>query len=54
MTIPLLVLIESVQDYLPEIEARGFRAIFAPTAEARAQAMDKDLSEADKAAAAAA
>ncbi|WP_088156366.1 2-hydroxyacid dehydrogenase [Achromobacter xylosoxidans] len=39
MTIPLLVLIESVQDYLPEIEARGFRAIFAPTAEARAQAI---------------
>ncbi len=39
MTIPLLVLIESVQDYLPEIEARGFRAIFAPTAELRAQAI---------------
>ncbi|MGS1011452.1 2-hydroxyacid dehydrogenase [Achromobacter anxifer] len=39
MTIPLLVLIESVQDYLPEIEARGFRAIFAPTAESRAQAI---------------
>jgi len=39
MTIPLLVLIESVQDYLPEIEARGFRAIFAPTGESRAQAI---------------
>ncbi len=39
MTIPLLVLIESVQDYLPEIEARGFRAIFAPTAASRAQAI---------------
>lgn len=39
MTIPLLVLIESVQDYLPEIEARGFRVIFAPTAESRAQAI---------------
>ena len=39
MTIPLLVLIESVQDYLPEIEARGFRAIYAPTAASRAQAI---------------
>jgi len=39
MTIPLLVLIESVQDYLPEIEARGFRAIFAPTEASRAQAI---------------
>lgn len=39
MTIPLLVLIESVQDYLPEIEARGFRVIYAPTAELRAQAI---------------
>ncbi|WP_258128219.1 2-hydroxyacid dehydrogenase [Achromobacter anxifer] len=39
MTIPLLVLIESVQDYLPEIEARGFRVIFAPTTATRAQAI---------------
>lgn len=39
MTIPLLVLIESVQDYLPEIEARGFRVIYAPTAASRAQAI---------------
>ncbi|MGB3434219.1 2-hydroxyacid dehydrogenase [Achromobacter sp.] len=39
MTIPLLVLIESVQDYLPEIEARGFRVIFAPTDASRAEAI---------------
>ncbi|WP_454694754.1 2-hydroxyacid dehydrogenase [Achromobacter aegrifaciens] len=39
MTIPLLVLIESVQDYLPEIEARGFRVVFAPTDATRAQAI---------------
>ena len=39
MTIPLLILIESVQDYLPAFEARGFRAIYAPTAEARTRAI---------------
>ena len=39
MSIPLLILIDSVQDYLPVIEDRGFRAIVATTAEARAQAI---------------
>ncbi|MFD4836679.1 2-hydroxyacid dehydrogenase [Achromobacter sp. NPDC058515] len=45
MSIPLLILIDSVQDYLPSIEERGFRAIFAPTAEARAQAIRDHASE---------
>ncbi|WP_454674191.1 2-hydroxyacid dehydrogenase [Achromobacter pestifer] len=39
MTIPLLILIDSVQDFLPAIEARGFQALYAPTAQARAQAI---------------
>jgi len=39
MTIPLLILIDSVQDYLPVFEARGFRPIFAPTPESRARAL---------------
>ncbi len=39
MSIPLLILIDSVQDYLPAIEARGFRPIPAPTDAARAQAI---------------
>lgn len=39
MTIPLLILIDSVHDYLPAIQARGFHAIYAPTAQARAQAI---------------
>jgi len=39
MTIPLLILIDSVHDYLPAIEARGFHAVYAPTAQARADAI---------------
>ncbi len=39
MSIPLLILIDSVQDYLPAIEARGFRPILAPTDASRAQAI---------------
>lgn len=39
MTIPLLILIDSVQDYLPEIQARGFQPIYAPTDKAREQAI---------------
>ncbi|MFY0479790.1 2-hydroxyacid dehydrogenase [Achromobacter marplatensis] len=39
MTIPLLILIDSVQDFLPEIQARGFHILYAPTAQARAQAI---------------
>lgn len=39
MTTPLLILIDSVHDYLQQIEARGFRAIYAPTAAERAQAI---------------
>lgn len=39
MSIPLLILIDSVQDYLPAIEARGFRPILAPTDSSRAQAI---------------
>lgn len=45
MTIPLLILIESVQDYLPAFESRGFRVIYAPTAEARAQAIRDHAAE---------
>jgi lactate dehydrogenase-like 2-hydroxyacid dehydrogenase len=39
MTIPLLILIDSVQGFLPAIEGHGFQAIYAPTAQARAQAI---------------
>ncbi|WAI81418.1 MULTISPECIES: 2-hydroxyacid dehydrogenase [Achromobacter] len=39
MTIPLLILIDSVQDYLPEIQARGFQPLYAPTDRAREQAI---------------
>lgn len=39
MTIPLLILIDSVHDYLPAIQARGFQTLYAPTAQARAQAI---------------
>lgn len=39
MTIPLLILIDSVQDYLPEIQARGFQPVYAPTDKAREQAI---------------
>ncbi|WMD22025.1 2-hydroxyacid dehydrogenase [Achromobacter seleniivolatilans] len=39
MTTPLLILIDSVHDYLQQIEARGFQPIYAPTATARAQAI---------------
>ena len=39
MTIPLLILIDSVQDYLPEIQARGFQPVYAPTAQTRADAI---------------
>jgi lactate dehydrogenase-like 2-hydroxyacid dehydrogenase len=45
MSIPLLILIDSVQDYLPVIQDHGFRAIFAPTAEARAQAIRDHANE---------
>ncbi|KRC79237.1 Glyoxylate/hydroxypyruvate reductase B [compost metagenome] len=45
MSIPLLILIDSVQDYLPAIEDRGFRTVFAPTDEARAQAIQDHASE---------
>lgn len=45
MTIPLLILIDSVRDYLPAFEARGFRPIFAPTAESRAQAIREHANE---------
>ncbi|MEN4923121.1 2-hydroxyacid dehydrogenase [Achromobacter spanius] len=41
MSIPLLILIDSVQDYLPAIEARGFRPLYAPTAQARALAIQE-------------
>ncbi|ODA18753.1 hydroxyacid dehydrogenase, partial [Achromobacter xylosoxidans] len=39
MTIPLLILIDSVHDFLPAIEDRGFRCILATTPAARAQAI---------------
>lgn len=39
MKIPLLILIESVHDFLPVIEDRGFRCILATTSEQRAQAI---------------
>lgn len=39
MSIPLLILIDSVHDFVPAIEARGFRCILAATAAARAQAI---------------
>lgn len=39
MTIPLLILIDSVHDFLPAIEGRGFRCILATTPAARAQAI---------------
>ncbi|QVQ28119.1 2-hydroxyacid dehydrogenase [Achromobacter deleyi] len=45
MSIPLLILIDSVQDYLAVIQDRGFRAIFAPTAEARALAIRDHANE---------
>ena len=45
MTIPLLILIESVQDYLPAFESRGFRVIYAPTAETRARAIRDHAAE---------
>ncbi|WP_235490536.1 hypothetical protein [Achromobacter sp. DMS1] len=37
MRIPLLILIESVKDYLPRFEQSGFAPVWAPTAEARAR-----------------
>lgn len=39
MTIPLLILIDSVQDFLPAIQARGFQTLYAPTTQARGQAI---------------
>ncbi|MDH0684034.1 2-hydroxyacid dehydrogenase [Achromobacter animicus] len=39
MSIPLLILIDSVQDYLPVIESQGFRPILATTDQTRAQAI---------------
>lgn len=39
MTIPLLILIDSVQDFLPAIQARGFQTLYAPTAQTRGQAI---------------
>lgn len=39
MTIPLLILIDSVHDFLPAIQARGFQTVYAPTEQARAQAI---------------
>lgn len=39
MSIPLLILIDSVQDYLPVIESQGFHPILAPTDQTRAQAI---------------
>ncbi|KNY10897.1 2-hydroxyacid dehydrogenase [Achromobacter piechaudii] len=39
MTIPLLVLIDSVQEYLPQFQAHGFEPIYAPIAQARAKAI---------------
>lgn len=39
MPIPLLILIDSVQDYLPEIQARGFQPVCAPDDQAREQAI---------------
>ncbi|AZS79700.1 2-hydroxyacid dehydrogenase [Achromobacter spanius] len=39
MPIPLLILIDSVQDYLPEIQARGFQPVYAPDDQAREQAI---------------
>lgn len=39
MKIPLLILIDSVQDFLPAIEERGFRCITATSADARARAI---------------
>lgn len=41
MSIPLLILIDSVRDYLPAIEARGFLPVFAPTDQTRADAIAK-------------
>ena len=39
MKIPLLILIDSVHDFLPAIEDRGFRCILATTPEERARAI---------------
>ncbi|KRA01662.1 2-hydroxyacid dehydrogenase [Achromobacter sp. Root565] len=39
MSIPLLILIDSVRDYLPVIESKGFRPILATTDQTRAQAI---------------
>ncbi|SEI44798.1 2-hydroxyacid dehydrogenase [Achromobacter sp. NFACC18-2] len=45
MPIPLLILIDSVQDYLPAIEAQGFRPILAPSDQTRAQAIARHGAE---------
>jgi len=45
MPIPLLILIDSVQDYLPAIEAQGFRPILAPCDQTRAQAIARHGAE---------
>lgn len=45
MKIPLLILIESVHDFLPAIEDRGFRCILATTPEQRARAIREHADE---------